>query len=85
MNTVDNRTATTPARTSGGFKAMSTIALILLIVGGLNWALVGLFNFDLVEALFGAMTALSRIVYILVGAAALYGLVILVRINSNRV
>lgn len=85
MNTVDNRTSTTVARTSGGFKALSTIALILLIVGGLNWALVGLFNFDLVEALFGAMTALSRIVYILVGAAALYGLVILVRINSNRV
>lgn len=85
MNTVDNRTSTAVARTSGGFKALSTIALILLIVGGLNWALVGLFNFDLVEALFGAMTALSRIVYILVGAAALYGLVILVRINSNRV
>ena len=86
MNPVDNRSATTatvPARTSGGFKALSSIALVLMIIGGLNWALVGLFNFDLVEALFGAMSALSRIVYILVGAAALYGLVILAKLNTR--
>jgi uncharacterized membrane protein YuzA (DUF378 family) len=48
------------------------IALILVIVGGLNWGLIGLFNFDLVAAIFGAGSALSRIVYILVGLAALY-------------
>ena len=40
------------------------IALILVIVGGLNWGLVGLFNFDLVAAIFGAGSTLSRIVYI---------------------
>lgn len=53
------------------------IAMILLIVGGLNWGLVGLFNFDLVAALFGAGSGLSRIVYTLVGAAALWGIYML--------
>jgi uncharacterized protein len=48
------------------------IALILVIIGGLNWGLVGLFNYDLVAAIFGAGSSLSRIVYILVGLAALY-------------
>ncbi|MDD2840663.1 MAG: DUF378 domain-containing protein [Rickettsiales bacterium] len=47
------------------------ISLILLIVGGLNWGLVGLFNFDLVASLFGQMSILSRIVYLLVGASAI--------------
>ena len=52
--------------------ALDIIALILVIVGGLNWGLVGLFNFDLVAAIFGDMSAISRIVYTLVGLAALY-------------
>lgn len=70
-------------RSSSTLKALGTIALILLIVGGLNWAMVGLFEVDLVAALFGAMTALSRIIYVLVGAAALYGLVLLVQLNRR--
>lgn len=45
---------------------------MLVIVGGLNWGLVGAFNFDLVAAILGVMSTLSRIVYILVGLAALY-------------
>lgn len=53
-------------------KAMDTLAAILLIVGGLNWGLVGIFNFDLVAAIFGNGAALARIVYALVGVAALY-------------
>jgi len=48
------------------------IAIILVIVGALNWGLVGLLSFDLVAAIFGAMSLLSRIVYILVGIAAVY-------------
>jgi uncharacterized protein len=48
------------------------IALVLVIVGGLNWGLVGLFEFNLVEAIFGAIPALERIIYVLVGLAALY-------------
>jgi hypothetical protein len=55
---------------------MNWIALILLIIGGLNWLLVGLFEFDLVAALFGEMTVLARIVYILVGVAAIYALIV---------
>ncbi len=54
-------------------KALDIIALVLLIVGGLNWLLVGLFEFDLVASIFGGQDAiLSKIVYILVGLSALY-------------
>jgi len=54
------------------FNALDWIAAILLIVGGLNWGLVGLANFDLVATLFGEGSTLSRIVYALVGLSALY-------------
>ena len=56
-------------------KLLNLITLVLLIVGGLNWGLVGLANFDLVATLFGAGSMLSRIVYVLVGASALWQLV----------
>jgi uncharacterized protein len=48
------------------------ICMILIVIGGLNWLLVGIFDFNLVAAIFGAMSIISRIVYILVGVAALY-------------
>ena len=48
------------------------IALILVIIGGINWGLIGLFNFNLVDFLFGTMSTLSRIVYSLVGLSAIY-------------
>lgn len=47
-----------------------TISFILLIIGGINWGLVGLFGFNLVSSIFGAMSILTRIIYIIVGAAA---------------
>ncbi len=53
-------------------KSLDTIVAILLVVGGLNWGLVGLFNFDLVAAIFGNGAFLARIVYILVGLSAVY-------------
>jgi uncharacterized membrane protein YuzA (DUF378 family) len=54
-------------------KSLDVITLVLLIVGGLNWGLWGLFEFDLVAALLGGSTSiLSKIVYVLVGAAAVY-------------
>ena len=53
-------------------KALTWIAVIVLVIGGINWLLVGAFNFDLVATLFGQMSALSRIVYMLVGLAAIY-------------
>ena len=52
--------------------AIDWIAMILLLIGGLNWGLVGAFNFDLVSAIFGASSFLSRLIYILVGLSALY-------------
>ncbi len=52
--------------------ALDWVALVLVIVGGLNWGLVGLLNLDLVAAIFGAGSLLAQIVYILVGLAALY-------------
>lgn len=54
-------------------RALDITTQILLIVGGLNWLLFGLFQFDLVAALFGGQAAgLSRIVYIVVGLCAIY-------------
>jgi hypothetical protein len=51
---------------------MDVVVAVLLVVGGANWGLVGLFNFDLVATLFGDASILSRVVYVLVGASALY-------------
>lgn len=53
-------------------KTIDVLAAVLVIVGGLNWGLVGLFGFDLVAALFGDMTGPSRLVYVLVGLGAAY-------------
>ena len=53
-------------------KSLNVVTLVLLIVGGLNWGLVGAFQFDLVAALFGGQDAmLARVVYVLVGLSAL--------------
>lgn len=55
-------------------KALNLITLILLIVGGINWGLVGAFDLDVVAAIFGADTVLANLVYIVVGVSALYQL-----------
>lgn len=54
------------------FNGLDWVAIILVIIGGINWGLVGLFSFDLVSALLGDMSMLSRIVYGLVGLSAIY-------------
>ncbi len=53
-------------------KTVDVVVAVLLIVGGLNWGLVGLSNFDLVATLLGEGTTLAKIVYILVGLSAVY-------------
>ncbi|NLY54342.1 MAG: DUF378 domain-containing protein [Firmicutes bacterium] len=59
---------------------MDTVALTLVIIGALNWGLIGFFGFDLVASLFGGPNAvLSRIVYSLVGLAGLWSLTFLFR------
>lgn len=66
-------------------RALNIITLILVIVGGINWGLVGLFQFDLVAAIFGGQDAvLSRIVYILVGLSALWQIYPLVTGTEHR-
>lgn len=51
---------------------LDLIVIILLIIGGLNWGLIGLFSFDLVATIFGDMSAVSMVIYTLVGLSALY-------------
>lgn len=67
--------------------ALNVIAMILLIIGGLNWGLVGLFNFDLVAALFGGTvgtySTLSRVIFTVVGLAALYGFALLAPLSGT--
>lgn len=58
-------------------KIIDKIALVLIIIGALNWGLIGFFQFDLVATLFGNMTAISRIVYALVGISGLWGIKLL--------
>lgn len=53
-------------------RALDVLAAVLLVVGGLNWGLVGTANFDIVATLFGAGSILAKIVYTLVGVAAVY-------------
>jgi uncharacterized membrane protein YuzA (DUF378 family) len=66
-------------------KTLNLVTLALLVVGGLNWGLVGAFQFDLVAALFGGQDApLARIVYVVVGLSALWQIGALVRPASRR-
>lgn len=58
-------------------------AIVLTVIGALNWGLIGLFNFDLVAFLFGDMSMISRIVYTLVGIAGLYLIYTASKINSR--
>lgn len=60
------------------------IALVLLAIGGLNWLLVGAFEFDLVAAIFGEMSAASRVVYVLVGIAAIWTLISSARVSRGN-
>lgn len=55
-------------------KVIDKIALVLIIIGAINWGLIGLFNFNLVATIFGDMTIISRIIYGLVGLSGLWGI-----------
>ncbi len=59
------------------------IAVILAVIGGLNWGLVGLLNVDLVAAIFGAMSVLSRLIYVIVGLSAIYVLILAVKAKGS--
>ena len=76
----------TPAShtTRRSFGALDWIAMVLLIVGGLNWGLVGLFDYNLVARLFGDGSAITRIIYIAVGLSALYSLYMAARMSRRE-
>lgn len=58
---------------------MDIFALVIIIIGALNWGLIGLFQFDLIVAIFGAASVVSRIIYTLVGLAGIWGITLLFR------
>lgn len=65
-------------------KALNYIALILVVIGALNWALVGLFQFDIVSTFFGGMASiLSRIIFTIVGIAGLWSLTFFGRLGEE--
>ena len=65
---------------------MDTIALILSIIGSLNWGLIGIFKFDLVAWIFGGQDAIiSRIIYTIVGLAGLWCITMLFRKFQNKI
>ncbi|WP_027624420.1 DUF378 domain-containing protein [Clostridium lundense] len=65
-------------------RALDATALVLVIIGAINWGLIGFFSFDLVAALFGTMTAFTRVIYALVGIAGLYAISFLGRDREVR-
>ncbi len=81
---LSDRRTTSSRMHKSTMNALDWVAMVLLIVGGLNWGLVGLFNVDLVAALFGTQSALSRVVYVLVGVSALYSIYTSSKIASDK-
>lgn len=63
-------------------KVIDILAAVLLIIGGINWGLVGLFGFDLVLYLFAGVPIVAKVIYILVGLSAIYAIVVLIRHKS---
>jgi len=57
------------------YNKLGKVAFVLLIIGGLNWGLMGLFQMDIVQIIFGSLTTIITIVYILIGLSALYLLI----------
>ncbi len=73
----------------GGFKMntklMDWTALTILIIGAVNWGLVGFFQFDLIAAIFGGVTSwVSRVLYALVGVAGIYSLCLFNRVEEEQ-
>ena len=67
-----------------GNKYLDGTALTIAIIGAVNWGLIGLFRFDLVAFLFGDMSWLSRIVYVLVGISGLYHVSFFLHLGDNE-
>lgn len=62
---------------------LDKLAMVLVIIGGFNWGLVGWLDYNLVDSLFGAGSVLSRVIYALVGVASLYCIYTMVKMRGN--
>jgi uncharacterized membrane protein YuzA (DUF378 family) len=69
---------------SAAMSALDYIAMALLIIGGLNWAAVGLFDVDIVATLFGAGSPATRLIYVLIGISALYSIYTAAKMGRQR-
>ncbi|MDB5933962.1 MAG: hypothetical protein JWQ01_1306 [Massilia sp.] len=80
----ERRTTASGERHGVKMSVLDYIAMALLIVGGLNWAMVALFGVDIVATLFGIMSPAARLLYLLVGVAALYSIYLASRMATSR-
>ena len=63
---------------------LDIVALILIIIGAINWGLIGFFRFDLIASLFGQLSAISRIIYAIVGIAGIYSLILFWKLKTEK-
>lgn len=82
--TMPDRRVAVRSHQRSAMSAMDYLAMALLIIGGLNWGMVGLFSVDMVATLFGPGSALTRVVYVLVGIAALYSVYTTAKMASSK-
>lgn len=80
----ERRTAPSGAGHGAKMLVLDYAAVALLIVGGLNWAMVALFDIDVVASLFGVMSMATRFIYLVVGIAALYAIYLISKMASAR-
>ena len=62
---------------------LDIVAIILIIIGAINWGLIGFFRFDLIASLFGQLSAISRIIYAIVGIAGIYSLILFWKLKTE--
>ncbi|MEI3266512.1 DUF378 domain-containing protein [Frisingicoccus sp.] len=62
---------------------LDIVCLILIIIGAINWGLIGFFNFDLVSVIFGNMSMITRIIFAVVGIAGIYSLVLFWKLKAE--
>ena len=62
---------------------LDIVDLILIIIGAINWGLIGFFRFDLIASLFGQLSAISRIIYAIVGIAGIYSLILFWKLKTE--
>ncbi|WP_156885471.1 DUF378 domain-containing protein [Massilia niastensis] len=82
--TTPERRVSLHAHQRAAMSALDYLAMALLIIGGLNWGMVGLFDVDMVATLFGPGSSLTRVVYVLVGVSALYSVYTIAKMAGSK-